>query len=423
MFSFYLFKKSNCMSFKNSLQFIVILITIIGGSLVFKQIFKNYETSKIKSKKKILELEQKLDAILGRVDQLVSNVRNIQKYQKDYLNNLSNALIAEKVEQLTKDKKSEQEKCIVIAEWIASNISNLYNSCKNPHVIYGKRQGLCGSRSYLFVHMLSIIGIHAKTFHIFNHPTPNSGHVCAQAFYNNDWHFFDVTYAGYFKKNGHVISWNEICEESQQQNHMQYMVVFEKTCDLNQVPIPKQPIDSNVTFTNNHQRMREFYKDIHKSRESSGFYRENLKKILINFDSKKIESQPYILGDTSWQKFGLLRDRVAKLSLPVGMETIGNINDYLKHIWRFKNLVPNTKYTLSFSYYNDFPKGFRFFAKASDGATISQGKQVDLTKKVWKIVFTANEPNADIELFYERENNNLIGGLLLNQIRISKMVH
>lgn len=61
---------------------------------------------------------------------------------------------------------------------------------------FAHRTGLCGERAWVFVEMLSYLHIPARVFNIYNFGEVGGGHRGTQAYYNGQWHFFDVIYQG-----------------------------------------------------------------------------------------------------------------------------------------------------------------------------------------------------------------------------------
>ena len=177
---------------------------------------------------------------------------------------LKNAM-AEKVESITKNKGTTEEKVIAIAQWISSHIANNNEFGSNVYTWFADRNGLCGMRSSVFVEMLKYINVYSAVYNICEFPTCNHAHSTAQVYYNNEWHFFDVTYAGYFKKEGKILSFEEIIELSKKEDALKYLITFEETMDYcrpTQVPslhlLSRDEI-TKIPKINNQIRMHQVY--------------------------------------------------------------------------------------------------------------------------------------------------------------------
>ena len=235
-----------------------------------------------------VNMDAKIDAILKAciAENLESHMKEMQESQMNFsetikqthvnmdakIDAILKAFIAEKVEALTKDKNSNEEKVIAIAKWVSANISNRQNVAdkfsdwtstdmfKGNHFIspvymyFATRTGLCGARSMIFTEMLKNINIVSKRYNICCFPTKEDAHSCVQVYYDKSWHFFDVTYAGYFKKHGKILSFEEIIEAVKNtEDHLKYLVVFPNGYDHYYGDnIMEQKVD-------NQERMRRVY--------------------------------------------------------------------------------------------------------------------------------------------------------------------
>ena len=118
------------------------------------------------------------------------------------------AFIAEKVEALTKDKNSDEEKVIAIAKWVTANVSNRYevadklSSCTTSenftgmdtfakpglinsiYIHFATRSGGCGPHSSIFIEMLKYLNIQAKFYNICCFPARDNAHSCVQVYYD-----------------------------------------------------------------------------------------------------------------------------------------------------------------------------------------------------------------------------------------------
>lgn len=100
---------------------------------------------------------------------------------------------------------STEEKSIALSEWIVRNSTN-YHPIKNVHGL--PFFGRCGYRATVFEALAHRAGMKVARVAIENFA--ESGHTAVEVFYDDGWHFFDVTYAGYFRMDGKILSFAEI---------------------------------------------------------------------------------------------------------------------------------------------------------------------------------------------------------------------
>ncbi|MCU0223846.1 MAG: hypothetical protein MUF27_07205 [Acidobacteria bacterium] len=98
----------------------------------------------------------------------------------------------------------DAEKAHALARWVVAHATNdpRRKSPGEPLPLHG----LCGTRSAHFVALARAAGLRAERVNLYDFPRPGAGHSCAQVFWNGGWHFFDVTYAGVFARDGEVLS-------------------------------------------------------------------------------------------------------------------------------------------------------------------------------------------------------------------------
>jgi len=140
---------------------------------------------------------------------------------------------------------TDAEKSEALARWVVANTTN-DPSRKIPGQALPLR-ARCGPRSALFCSIARAAGIPAERVNLYDFPRPGSGHSCAQAFWDGAWHLIDVTYAGYFARNGRVLSLDEI--RADPEAAIAGLVVFEGHLDRDR---EGRPVD-------NHVRMREVW--------------------------------------------------------------------------------------------------------------------------------------------------------------------
>ena len=136
-----------------------------------------------------------------------------------------------------------EQKAIAIAAWVAANATNQPSAGDAP---VPPIRGLCGRRAGVFVQLARRAGLRAARLDFLRFGS--SGHSAAQVAYDGGWHYFDVTYAGYFQKEGRILSFAEI--QADPAGALAGMVV-----------LPGGGLDrwSDGTLVDNRQRMRRAY--------------------------------------------------------------------------------------------------------------------------------------------------------------------
>jgi hypothetical protein len=136
----------------------------------------------------------------------------------------------------------DEEKAIAIAHWVSANSTNQLVGPDPPLVPF---YGRCGHRATVFLQLARRAGLEARRvqFERFG----DGGHAAAEVRYGGGWHYFDVTYAGYFRKDGEILSFDEI--RAAADDAIEHAVVFEFTHDHWS---DGRPVD-------NRQRMRQNY--------------------------------------------------------------------------------------------------------------------------------------------------------------------
>jgi hypothetical protein len=180
------------------------------------------------------DMEKRLELIaydVAEIKKQEDNLKNIIGVIKLNSEASLHALLAEKVERIVRDKNTTEEKVIALAQWVSSNISNNEEFGNNVYTWFSNRSGLCGMRAVLFVEMLKYINVRGEVYNICKFPARENAHSCAQVYYDGQWHFFDVTYAGYFKMNDKILSFDEMVSASKKQDILEHLVVFEKNLD------------------------------------------------------------------------------------------------------------------------------------------------------------------------------------------------
>jgi len=320
-----------------------------------------------------------------------------------------------KVYELTKNIKDNEKKCINIAKWIAENICNHGScddkvvECKNTLDWFIYRNGICGAKSRLFVEMCRIANIKARVFNLYNFGCVGCGHTVAQAYYNNNWHYFDPTYAGYFKANGNILSWKEIYDKPD--NAISHMVVFSGTCDID--------IDYGNKIDNK-KRMKLNYTPKNIKSADTGFFRSDIIWLTAKVDLKKI---PIKIGSINNNFSDVTKDGInQKVSEQLGV-SLGTGTDMFHTKWKMYNAKVGKKYAITYHIYRANQSDLRFYAKGKNveilsGSTyITTKKHLNGLKDQWKIVFISNSKSVEIDIAYDfREQHKL---LFVDMIEIS----
>ena len=202
----------------------------ISIQLLNKKSFDLTSTSTPKElvdQKIISNINQEISAIKQQNSQMQNLIQNIDVTSQALIRNA----MAEKVESIVKDKITTEEKVIAIAKWVSSNTPNNLELGTNVYTYFGGRNGLCAMRTQVFVDILKYINVYSSFYNICEFPTCNEAHSTAQVYYDNEWHFFDVTYAGYFRMNGNILSFEEIVEISKKEDALKYLITFDETLD------------------------------------------------------------------------------------------------------------------------------------------------------------------------------------------------
>jgi hypothetical protein len=314
-------------------------------------------------------------AALGLVALLVMTILNttrLQAFRKaqsgadsQLREDLLNSLLGDKVESIVAGAATDQERCLRLARWIAGNIRNEQIKGEDHLGHFVRRRGLCGYRAGLFVQMCSFLYIHARNFNLYNFGgVPGDGHSCAQAWYDNQWHYFDVTYAGVFMRDGKVLSWDEI--RSQPEQAAAALVPFDLTLDRH------GPEDTSARVVNA-DRMRQAYSPERiRQTVSCGFLRYLDAKTLHAPVSLADADLPLVLGKRNQDSGDVSADGVArKISEQLGF-SLGVKVDFFQTRWEFRNCRPGKTYVIRYHLYRTTKRGLAFWAKA-EGADITSG--------------------------------------------------
>lgn len=91
-------------------------------------------------------------------------------------------------------------------EIFARKKSQFFNTLKEPYLLINAKGGICHQNAIAIVKLAEEVGFKARTLWM-------EGHVVAEVYYNNAWHLFDANMDIIFKKNGCILSYQEIVAE------------------------------------------------------------------------------------------------------------------------------------------------------------------------------------------------------------------
>ena len=303
-----------------------------------------------------------MSAQMERLEQKVNTIHNF------WASNLVSAICTEEM--------SKEEKVLAICKWISENISNRendYDSIMSPYNdTYGwlaGRKELCGGRSQIALKLLEYINIDAYQINLYDFPSVSAGgHSCREAYWDEKWHFIDVTMAGYFQKDGIILSLEEIIENPEAA--LEGMVVWTKTLDKY----------SSGEDAENERRM-----EAHYSVES-----------LKNFKSygrKDKETEVFVYPEMDLEQFHQLEiGKKDENSEDVRVDGMGlGISSYLAYglsapsqdvniqtEWTFKNCNPGSLYTIEYQIFSSGDNGPAKFYVESENAGILDGKEFEI---------------------------------------------
>lgn len=330
--------------------------------------------------------------------------------------------MAEKVEQLTANLTTPQEKTIAIGQWLCGHLRNVSQFVPPS---YGQdnmgrfalRMRLCGSRSWMLVRMLDYLGIYARPWNMYNFGgRPGAGHSCVQVFYDDSWHFIDPFYGGYFMKDGKILSWDKIKQIAETGDLRQYMVVWQRSCDRSrggsQDPTEWTSLGVHDTW------MQQAYRPENiRNTRSAGFYQfPDKTPLYATIRGELLEGKGLVIGkiDDEWQD-------VRKLGVDMGiserLHTLGNIGDYFTLIYVFTGVKPGATYEIRLTPFKTrgVEKGALFAVPT--GLRIEEGKAYD-GEGEWRIVFTPEMSNCS--LLIDHTLTKLNRGMIVDQLVIKR---
>lgn len=320
---------------------------------------------------------------------------------------------------------TEAEIAEALARWIVNNSTNARwvpedSTYPLPDIVRRSDDfllpfhGKCQSRSLLFQDLGVRAGLTVSVFNIYNFGEQGRGHACVQVYYDSNWHFYDVTYAGIFKINGKVLSFAEI--RADPTSALKEMIVFEPEGEIRDFTPDGSPAD-------NVRRMYSKYTEnaLTNANSTSFFGSGNSVPLEVKFD---LEQLPIYLGDSDGTNAELSEDGTnEKVTVALGV-MLGNVFDNFQPNLMFKNAIIGQTYTLKFNiYYISSDAELSFKATSlnkieiiSGGEIIVSNEMLELEKcVVWEIVFRAMAEEGSLSIQHTCEPGE---GLYLNQVTL-----
>ncbi len=335
--------------------------------------------------------------------------KELSKLLSDKSYNLSENLrylIKQKAIELTKNDVTVEEKVISLAKYFANNwktndlafpMQSQIHTSNNMLLKYIYKAGHCGTRVYLFREMAKSINVVTKRFAIHNFGSPISGHTAAQFFDKGKWHYIDVTYSGYFKKNGHILSFDEI---KQLDNPLKYLVSFENFSD--RLSVNNRLIDNNLRMSSVYTKTRLEYATQY------GFVDENIN---ITYELSK----PYTFGTINNSSDDVKKSGIANNITKQLYFLGGKIN----HTAYLKNLDINSIYSFEVvPVKKKYGQIFEFEVDSDCNITSGESYKYDFNKSKisnWKIDIIAS--NSECKLNFKKKSNSRLN---IDQINFYK---
>lgn len=329
---------------------------------------------------------------------------------------------------LTAELPDVQSKCIAVARWVSSQISNRRNSSEVFTSNYAQRFGLCRTRANLFIHILEKISVKAVIYNLYN-----VNHTCVQVWYDGAWHFFDVTYAGVFLKNGWIMSWDEIMQAGEDSSA--FMQVFPDTLDRetngkrveNTERMERNYDPSHLAFHKTFGFLKDgtvkvFYPEIDFSSEISGYTFAALDGTYTDFTDRKNQSMEDFLR--TYKIYGI--KEVDYMNFYYLGWTLNNVSDDFAVVWTLRNCEPGALYEWRYDVYDGF--GFEeiclYKAESSGGDIVSGGEFSSAkiagngTSDCWVIRVMAQDSTVALRVGYDFREK---GGVCVDRISVRKI--
>ena len=311
------------------------------------------------------------------------------------------SLLAEKTEIIVQNTDTEQEKALEIAGWIVADISNWRGAGQNKLIGFSRRSGFCGFRSRLFVSMLGFQNIRGSEFGLFDFA---GGHEAAQVYYDGQWHYFDVTYAGVFMDEDNVLSWEQIINDPEQA--VGGLRVFEENLDLETSGAGDDMV--GCPRVDNIERMNSRYSvDALRNARSYGFHGDLINEVMlyphINWEQ---HDGSIALGEINGYEWDVETDGRRYISgLPY---TLGTYNGPRFHTtWEFSNCQIGGEYVIRYYLYGASYPDLEYWARSDDAEMlsgerfVSNAELVGGSGTVWEIRYRAEEEDCTVVVGYD----------------------
>ena len=311
--------------------------------------------------------------------------------------------LTSKVDEIIEGATSDREKALLLAAWVGThwrNASSLekVNASHTSGDNFSRwvhRTGACGTRVTIFVNMAEIAGLRVQRFSVYNFGKVGSGHTAAQVFWDDKWHYFDVTYAGYFEKNGEILSYEEMLIESEAGNLYDYMVPFEDFGDY----YGRSNKPKNWRPVQNQERMRRTYHPENMRKGTSYGFVGFPDPVTLYF-----ALPPGIeIGRLDGQ-FNDVREDGINLNVSEQLERMGFSSVPFFYDISVPEVEPDTSYTLRYDIQKARVPDGALFEISSLNCTITQGNQFmpDAGTGSWVIEFeSGSEVQCDLSITHD----------------------
>ncbi|MDA0824410.1 MAG: hypothetical protein O3C28_18600 [Proteobacteria bacterium] len=322
-------------------------------------------------------------------------------------------LLGQKADDLTRDLSTDREKAIAIAEWIGTHWQNVspLEAVRRSHsgdsrlenLIY--RTGACGARSNIFVHMARLANLNAKRFSIYNFGAVGSGHTAAQVEWDGKWHFFDVTYAGYFERSGDILSFDELRELGDMAKD--HLVVFDnrgdhypcgKSIRLNIDPGCRDRLNP-LTWSriDNRERMTRVYSGENLAQSDAAGFVGDPTPVTLAFSMSPGEALGQIDGS-----YDDVRRAARKMRKSEQIERMGFTSVPFYQSIELVDLKPDVAYAYTIEISRKAGKGFIFTADARGCRIISGARyEPDESAGAWKIEIASETASCNISVSHD----------------------
>jgi len=273
-------------------------------------------------------------------------------------------------------------------------------------------EGLCYDRSDLFKYLGERAGLAVSIFDMYNFGGVGGGHTCVQVYYDGNWHFYDLTYAGMFESNGEVLSFAEM--RADPESALSGMVVFEPTGDIRDYYSDGSPVV-------NQSRMEFVYTvDALTNATGTSFLGSgNVVPLEVTFDLSLV---PIQVGNANGALYDVSSDGIEQGISECMDVMLGYVWDNFEPRIELRNGVPGQEYVLRF-YASQSTETGSVYRVSSEGAVnveVVSGEEFvtqSYTNLVWEIVFRAQGATASFTI----QHNCVEGqGLIMDYVTLEK---